>query len=128
MKLNQNLSPYYLTGNWRITAFYLNTNLGWKLTKQYGLGSFLWEFTHDWYLIEKRNNSEDLTTLYDLDCLHGLLTIDRSNVELGDILSLGSRYRVELINHDECWVYDVDGLTPQGESKYRMKIKRLLKT
>lgn len=126
MKPNQNLSPDYLTGKWRVTAFYLNTNVGWKLTKQYGLNSFLWEFDSNGQLIEKRKDNADFITRYEFYSSQKELIIDRTGMERGNILSLGNRYSIQGLNDSECWLCDMESLTHDGkQSKYRMKIRRL---
>ncbi len=124
---NQNLSADYLAGKWRVTAFYLNTNLGWKLTKQYGLNSFLWEFDRDGKLLEKRKDKPDFHTYYILNISERELLIDRSGFEKGDTLSLNCRYLIEFINENECYLYDMENIDVEPQNyRYRMKIKRLV--
>jgi len=124
MKPKQILTPDYLTGKWRVTAFYLYTNLGWKLTKQYGLNCFLWDISSDGKLLEKRKDTLDFITTYSQT--GDELFIDRTNFDRGNILSLNSRYRIQPINETECFLYDLENITIGAkDSQYRLKLKRI---
>lgn len=125
MKRNRPIIPDYLAGKWQITAFYLCTDLGWKLTKKYAPNNFIWEFCPSGVLIENRKGRPPFQTAFALSADTKELVIDRTGFEKGNALCFNGYYEVEPINDNKCLIYDLESKSEKrGVCKYRMKLKR----
>ncbi len=125
MQRNRPIIPDYLPGKWQITAFYLHTDLGWKLTKKYAPNSFSWEFCPGGVLIENRKGRPLFQTTFTFSADTKELVIDRTDFEKGNALCFNGYYEVEPINDNECLIYDLESKSEKpGICKYRMKLKR----
>lgn len=126
MKRNRPIIPDYLAGKWQITAFYLCTDIGWKLTKKYVPNSFVWEFCSGGVLIEIRKGRPLFQTTFAFSADTKELIIDRAGFDKEDALCFNGYYEVESINDNECLIYDLESKSENpGICKYRMKIRKM---
>ncbi|WP_288940728.1 hypothetical protein [uncultured Alistipes sp.] len=126
MNCNRPITPDYLSGKWQITAFYLHTDLGWKLTKRYGSNSFVWEFGADGKLTERRKGFPVFQMLFALSADTKELIIDRTGFKKGKYLCFNGYYEVVPDNENECLIYDLSSKMEKPDiCKYRMKLKRV---
>lgn len=126
MKRNRPITLDFLVGRWQITAFYLHTDLGWKLTKKYATKSFIWDFCPSGVLIENRKHKPLFQTAFAFSADTKELVIDRAGFEKGNALCFNGYYEVESINDNECLIYDLESKSENpGICKYQMKIRKM---
>lgn len=129
-------------GKWKVLRLYCNVhNQGWVLFKIYGNKSFIWEFSetekvefpsgnvfYSGMLREFRRNHAPEETEYSFSSKDKRLYIDRSHVEQDNFINIciNEHYRVEHINDNDIWLYDLENVGKEPEEyRFKMKIRRI---
>lgn len=142
MKSPEIQSNNFFTGKWKIVSLYAYVQeQGWTLFKRYGHNSFTWEFEEDRQLnfqsgevayegklkehFKHGHKDETEYAYYPSD---RKLSIDRSDYAPDGFcnICINDRYRIERINDNDIWLYDLEDVENEPEDYcFRIKIRRI---